>query len=173
MTERITKTELANRLDVSQPYISKLVKSGVVSVGSDGLVEWPKAKQEIESNEHPSYKGHKKVNKQAKAKAKIEQLDNLDNVALHKKYTQAKTAEKVYSAKLRELEFQKENGRLIPIEEVIEDAARTGEEIRAILLAIPSRIAPALDGKTAVEIEAAMTEAINEALTILHETRFK
>ena len=173
MAELISKAEFARRMGFSGAYVTTLLKRGIITVGEHGRVSWPDAKKEVESNEHPSYKGHKKINRQAQASVKQEKLDNLDNVALHKKFTQAKTAEKIYSAKLRELEYQKEQGQLIPLSDVIEDAAKTGEEIRAILLAIPSRIAPALDGKTAVEIEAAMTEAINEALTILHETRFK
>lgn len=170
--ERITKKELSIRLDVSAAYVAKLVRDGRVTVGDDGKVEWPTVQDEIKSGENPAFAGHKKVNKQAKS-VPVKNLSNESAVELNKKFNKARTDEKIYAAKLKELEFNKEKGKLIPLSDVIADAARTGEEIRALLCSIPSRIAPALDGKSAVEIEAVITEAINEALTVLHETKFK
>lgn len=170
--ERITKKELSVRLDVSTPYVAKLVREGRVTVGDDGKVEWPTVQEEIRAGENPAFAGHKKVNKQAKSMP-VKNLSNESAVELNKKFNKARTDEKIYAAKLKELEFNKEKGKLIPLADIISDASRTGEEIRALLCAIPSRIAPALDGKTALEIEEAISDAINEALTVLHETRFK
>lgn len=170
--ERITKKELSVRLDVSTAYVAQLVKAGRVTVGEDGKVAWPDAREEIKKGENPAFAGHKKINKQAKS-VPAKNLSNESAVELNKKFNKARTDEKIFAAKLKELEFNKEKGKLIPLADIIADAARTGEELRALLCSIPSRIAPALDGKPAVEIEAAITEAINEALTVLHETKFK
>lgn len=165
---KVTKTDLAKLLGVSNAYISRCIKKGKITPDSTGRLDLEACVAILKPDRIDTIH-MEQVNEIQRNRDKPGPKTN----SLTEVYNKARAQKAVFDAKIKELEFKQMEGTLIPLSDVIEDAAKTGEEIRATLLAIPSRIAPALDGKTAVEIEAAITEAINEALTILHETRFK
>lgn len=87
-------------------------------------------------------------------------------------FNRARTAEKTYQAKLKEMEWKKSQGELISRDEVIADAASTAEELRGMLFAIPQRVSPLCEGKAAREIEVLIEDAINDALTALQKSRY-
>jgi phage terminase Nu1 subunit (DNA packaging protein) len=86
---------------------------------------------------------------------------------------------KIAQAEARELENATALRRLIPIDEVEEDAIACAEAIRATLLSLPQRVALQLESVAqgpahlrAPQIEALLADEINAALTALHSTRF-
>lgn len=165
---KVTKTDLAKILEVSSAYISKCIKQGKIVPDETGRLDLEACVAALKPGRIDTIHMDKVNEIQRNRKKTGPQSTPMAEI-----YNKAKSQKAVFEARIKEFEFKQLEGSLIPLSEVIEDAARTGEELRALLCAIPSRIAPALDGKPAVEIEAAITEAINEALTVLNETRFK
>lgn len=91
---------------------------------------------------------------------------------LSEAFNRAKTAEKTFQAKLKEMEFKEAQGLLIPKEQVIQDAYNTAEGVRSIAYAMPPRVAALCEGKTAREIEAILEDAINEIFEVLQKSKF-
>lgn len=82
-------------------------------------------------------------------------------------FNKAKTAEKIYQAKLKRLEFEEKEGSLIAKDAVRDDAFLAANELRSRLFSIAPRAAPRCEGKTAVEIERIIEDEINFALQAL------
>ena len=87
-------------------------------------------------------------------------------------FNKAKTAEKIYQAKLKRLEFEEKEGSLIAKDAVRDDAFLAANELRSRLFSIAPRAAPRCEGKTAREIERIIEDEINFALQALQESRF-
>lgn len=90
----------------------------------------------------------------------------------HADFNKAKLAEKVYQAKLRELEFKKQSGVLLEKEDVIAEAQWLAEQVKSKLLAIPPRISSMCEGRIARDIEEIITDAINNALKELQKCKY-
>lgn len=93
-------------------------------------------------------------------------------VADHIKFSKAKTQEKIYSAKLKQLEVQRLTGEMYLRTDIEADAEAVAAEVRGRLLAVPPRIAALCENKTAREIQAIIEDAINEALEGLQKGVF-
>lgn len=93
-------------------------------------------------------------------------------VNINEQYSRAKLARETFNAKITELKYKEAAGRLIPIEKVQYDAAKTGAEVRERLFGIAPRVAGLCEGKTAREIERIIDEEINDALSALKRSRF-
>lgn len=93
-------------------------------------------------------------------------------VNINEQYSRAKLARETFNAKITELKYKEAAGRLIPIEKVHSDAAKTGAEVRERLFGIAPRVAGLCEGKTAREIERIIDEEINDALSALKRSRF-
>ena len=91
---------------------------------------------------------------------------------INEQYSRAKLARETFNAKITELKYKEAAGRLIPIEQVHSDAAKTGAEVRERLFGIAPRVAGLCEGKTAREIERIIDEEINDALSALKRSRF-
>lgn len=93
-------------------------------------------------------------------------------VADHIKFSKAKTQEKIYSAKLKQLEVQRLTGEMYLRADIEADAEAVAAEVRGRLLAVPPRIAALCENKPAREIQAIIEDAINEALEGLQKGVF-
>lgn len=77
----------------------------------------------------------------------------------------AKRREKEAQAKLKELQYQRETGKLIPVERAVAIYQEDAGQQRSRLLAIPASIAQDLAHEDdPAEIEAKITDALNDAL---------
>ncbi len=65
-------------------------------------------------------------------------------------FAQARTAEMIYKAKLRKLEFETKSGKLVATDEVKAQWFRLVRDIRDKLLAVPAKLAPQLAALTDV-----------------------
>lgn len=95
--EYINKSELAKRLDVSPPYISKLVRNGILVFNSKGLIEYQVALQQME-----------------KSKQRVSQKD----IAENKDIAQLKADELFWKIQKLKQDYEAEEKLLISIEEV-------------------------------------------------------
>lgn len=96
----------------------------------------------------------------------------LTTAKVNEAFNRARTAEKTFQAKLKELEYKEAQDLLIKRDDVIADARHVAEELRGLLFSVGPRIAPLCEGKAAREIETIIEDAINDALTALQKSRF-
>lgn len=87
-------------------------------------------------------------------------------------YNKAKTVEKTFQAKLKQLEYEKEKELLVPTLEVEADAADLAEELRGRLFAIAPRAAVKCEGKPARAIERIIEDEISYAIEAFRSSRF-
>jgi hypothetical protein len=50
----IKKVEFARRQGFSQPYVSRLLRDGIIHAGGDGLIDYDQAVRDLEQNRDPS-----------------------------------------------------------------------------------------------------------------------
>ena len=197
MSRLLSQREFAKEIGRSHVWVSKLVKSGKLPT-KDGKIPLEAGLQAYNDSQQLGYEGNRehaakqraqaaksktaaqKQQKRADPDIQIPDDDEslpttgiITNDKVAQQFNRAKTAEKTFMAKLRELEYKEKQGLLIPKEQIEADAAATAEELRGLLFAIGPRIAPICESKPAREIEVIIEEAINEALTSLQKSRFK
>jgi hypothetical protein len=97
---------------------------------------------------------------------------HLSSAKVAEQFNKARTAEKMFQAKLRELEFKEKQGDLLKITEVEIDAQATAAELMDKLRSLPPRIAGLCEGRPAREIEGIIDAEINDALATLQKSRF-
>lgn len=80
----------------------------------------------------------------------------------------SKAVKAAYEAKLAELEFKKQIGSRVPIEDVKKEAFALGRAIRDNIMSIPDRVAPKLAATTDTrEVHRLLTEELRIALRVL------
>ena len=176
MGEKITQAELSRRLGHSKPYITKLVKNGVVKVDENKMVDYEAALKSIEDNADPqkaySRKGYKPPDKIDKLSTEDKEvlLANMDDPnyikdVLNLSYVDARTRNEQIDILINTVKLQKEQGKLVPIEQVKSDAFEIGKKLREGLLNIPDRICDLLASENdPVRIHKSLTEEIKEVL---------
>ena len=82
-----------------------------------------------------------------------------------KTFKDARAQEKAFSARLKQLEMQRLEGKLFSKEDIEADARALAGEIRGRLLALPARYAALCEGHSAREIERILGDAVNEVIT--------
>lgn len=152
----ISQSEFATSIGISQPAVHKLIKSGKIPT-ENGKVIIPDAIHAY------SYL------KDAHNTTTDETLKKADSGKI---LQQAKAATQTYTAQIKKLELEKMRGDLIPITEAIAEFEMVATVIRSQLISLPSRLAGVLEDKTAAQIELLLNEAINETLSVLHNTKF-
>lgn len=197
MIKLLSQREFAKQIGRSHVWVSKLVKSGKLPV-QDGKIPLEAGLKAYQESQQLGYEGNREHAEKQRAKAAktkpaatkaqkradpdIQIPDDDENMPttgivtndkVAQQFNRAKTAEKTFMAKLRELEYKEKQGLLIPKEQVEEDAKATAEELRGLLFAIGPRIAPICESKPAREIEVIIEEAINDALQALKKSRFQ
>ncbi len=135
-----TQAGLARVLNVSKPYISKLVKDGVLTF-QDKKIKLSIALELIKSNSNPAYNS-KVVNSSDNNKKElpseiISHLSNLD-------FNEARTLKERYLAGLAELDYLTKQKKLVDIEEVKKDAYNVARKLRDNLFNIGERLSDIL-----------------------------
>lgn len=185
MTEYVSQREFAKHVGRSHVWVNRLVKEGRLPADSKGRIpleaglEAYAASHTVGTSPNSKQQAEARKARAAKVKEVTEDLPVLDNpgavtsvAGLNEAYNRARTAEKTYQAKLRELEYKEASGQLIPVEDVRADAQKTGAEVRERLMSMPPRLAGMCEGRPAREIERIIAEGINEALSALQNSRF-
>lgn len=201
MSDSVSQREFAKHIGRSHVWVSKLVKAGKLPTNDKGKILLAEGLAAYEASQQVGYDANrehaeKQRRQSAKSKpaakktaskktaAKIPELPNYEDdnslpgaesltvKKLSEAYNKARTAEKTFQAKLKELEYKQAQGHLIQRDDVLADAASTAEELRGLLFSIAPRIAPICEGKTAREIETMIEDAINESLEALQKSKF-
>lgn len=173
----VSKSEFARRKGISPAMVTKLCASGRIPVLKSGKLDFDTASA--------AYEASKQVGREASAingkkghRSTEPELPGDDaglaggSTAVAAQFNKAKTAEKVYQAKLKKLEYKEKEGSLIAKDTVADDAFLAANELRSRLFSIAPRAAPRCEGKTAREIERIIEDEINFALQALQESRF-
>lgn len=180
--DMITQAELSRALGVSPPYISKLVKTGVL-VFKDKKIQLALAKKSIKDNADPTRAYKKKENQISNLESEQlltdEQKDDIlnlnmtDFLAQIEKLTfnDAKTKSEQMSLITQKIKIEKDLNNLVPIEGVQKNAFDLSKKLRDSLLAIPDRICDIIASESdARVIHNTMTEEIKQSLEdIIHE----
>ena len=169
----VSKSEFARRKGISPAMVTKLCRSGRIPVLKSGKLDFDKASRQVgrEVSAENGKRGHGISSEQPELPADDAGLaGGTSGVAVQ--FNKAKTAEKIYQAKLKRLEFEEKEGSLIAKDAVRDDAFLAANELRSRLFSIAPRAAPRCEGKTAREIERIIEDEINFALQALQESRF-
>lgn len=154
----------AELVGCSPAWITKMTKAGKLPLVGNKI-----PKQEgLEA-----YEAYRAVRQSDQGRSLGARKSNVDRNDLAARYTAAKLKEKESVASIKELELKTKKRELIPLEEVKADARKAGEEIRAQLIGLPSKIAPRLENKSWQAIQSILEEAINDALIALNQIQFK
>lgn len=85
-------------------------------------------------------------------------------------FRQAQTQERVYNAKLAELDYRERVGELVRLDEVKAEQSRLLASIREVFLQMPSRVTPLLAAASGpADIEAVLRKEIAAALQMIAE----
>ena len=200
--ELLSQRQFAQRIGRSNVWVSKLVKAGKIPTDASGKIPLAEGLAAYEASQRVGYDANREhaakqrtatpkaaaPAKSAPARQKKAAAPDLDipgddddqpmssgsvsSARLAEAFNRARTAEKTYQAKLKELEYKEAQGLLIAKDAVEADAAATASAILEKLRSVGPRIAPLCEGKPAREIEAVIDAAINDALAEIQNSKF-
>lgn len=142
--ERVTKSQLAQKIGVSKPYVSKKIKDGTLVFDKEGKIDLAAAKDALKKNSDP-----------ARALTKdnaTSRIDDSHNPAQQtstagvstgdtpaatvqgddgkRSFTAARTEREEYQAKLAKLQYEEKIGQLLPRDAVVEAMVTAGRKIQ-------------------------------------------
>lgn len=144
-TGRITQAELARRLKVSRPSVSKAVKSGRITPDEDGLFDPIEAELQWVSNTRPSVRGKRK--------------------AAPGGYSDARARKETALARMAELRLALTEGNLLERSAVDYALNDLGAILRGLMESFPDRVAAQVfHRQTLDEVHSILAEAANDVL---------
>lgn len=197
--EIISASEFARRVGITVHWCGELVKRGIIPKtgkkieynGAKAAYDsWQKthgrSKQGMTVGPHTSADGYQNqtTGGERKTLTPLAELpiiqpddnrepgDKVSIIDINVAYSKAKASEKIYQAKLRQLDYEAAKNNQVVRSDVENDATRVGAALRERFASIAPRISTMCEGKPAREIERIIETAINEALTALHKSRF-
>ena len=164
---RVTLTAYGKRHGFSQQHASKLAQRGVIVRREDGSVD-VEASDAALAARAKSRAGGKRARASATddlASVAKQQLDAAGGAMLS--HAQAVQKKENYLALLRELEYDREVGKVVEIDAVVSLVAAQFATVRTRLLAIPSKVASRIaliqtPEEARALVEAEITEALKE-----------
>lgn len=168
----LTFAEFAKRVSISRPRIYQLVDEGrlpVVVLGphkrripfTAGMAAWDAYRGETTVSTDGAPVSAPSPASTAAAQAEDEAASV---VTVADRMARAKADDKAYQAETRRLKLEELRGSLIPASEVRAEAEACATRVRSALSSLPSRLALRLEGRTAPEIEAMLSDEIGAAL---------
>jgi phage terminase Nu1 subunit (DNA packaging protein) len=147
-TGLLSQSKYAKQRGCSQPYISKMVRKGVITT-VDGKIDPKLADQQLAAAAHPG-----RINGSGEKP---------------KNYYDALTEHTEYKAALAQLDYEEKCGRLVSVDAIEKEAARIGKAVRDKMLTIPKRLAGDLAAETDQHrIMILLTDEIHRALESLN-----
>lgn len=151
----MSQTAFAKLFNVSQPRISALITEGRLScIGSK--LKMPEAFEQMKV-----IQGEDAITGTGKP------------ADINATYQKAKAHEKAYKAKLAELAVKEKQGKLIAIEDVVNEVQKIAEITRNELISLPNRLSAQLENKPAAEIQVILRRAVNDILASCYELSMK
>ena len=140
----MTQAEYARYRKVNRSYINRLAKRGILVLrgklvdvaASDAVLDDRPVDFEAAESTPRSTPG-------AGARPAVD-LGQSSGAPQPTSFAQARTAEMIFRARLRKLEYETRSGKLIPTDEVKVQWFKLGRQIRDKLLAVPAKLAPQL-----------------------------
>lgn len=166
MRDLISQSEFVTLVKGKQSTVSKWMKSGKLP-SKDGMLIMPAAEKiyhmRIAGLPVPLHTGEEEVPKSLTTEDVAVIKDD------GKKLLKAKAEKETHLAELNKLKVLKEQGKLIEVDEVINQCNKAMEIVRSELLNLPSRVAMVLEGKTAHEIQLKLEDVLNHAMKSLFD----
>jgi len=125
MPELISQSEFARRAGVSQPMVSKAIKSGRIRGTADGKIDW--------ITQSVAWEANRSIHKDHESRGVGQAVD------IHRKYKEVLTTFKYYDAKLRELKFRELEGQLISKENLQKCLFPKLTIIKSHMMTLPAR----------------------------------
>lgn len=176
----ITQKEFARRMGVSPQAVNKRVRAGRLSTLADGSLDPTVAAQEWNATRGPSMEQppqrqppQREAAERQPPQRQAAQRQVAPGAAANSAgapgsggtYAQAKTADALYKARLRQLDYETRTGAYVRMDEVQLKWADLAQAIRARLMAIPQRLAAELAANTDVhQVRMRLDEEIRTAL---------
>ena len=167
-------SEYARHIGASPAYVSKLKKQGrIVTVERDGktVVNFDASDRMVRNTADMGRAANGKNagggTKFAEIAASAPVSDDLGGGRFDVLYRKAQTQEKIFSAKLAQLEYEQACGKLIERDRASAGAFTAFRQLRDALGVLPRKVAPAAAVATDVrEVEALIARAIRETLDL-------
>ena len=167
-------SEYARHIGASPAYVTKLKRQGrIVTVERDGktVVNFDASDRMVRNTTDLGRAANGKNagggTKFAEIAASAPVADDFGGGRFDVLYRKAQTQEKVFNAKLAQLEFEKASGKLIERDRASAGAFSTFRQLRDALGVLPRKVAPAAAVATDVrEVEALIARAIRETLDL-------
>lgn len=167
-------SEYARHIGASPAYVTKLKRQGrIVTVESDGktVVNFDASDRMVRNTTDLGRAANGKNagggTKFAEIAASAPVADDFGGGRFDVLYRKAQTQEKVFNAKLAQLEFEKASGKLIERDRASAGAFSAFRQLRDALGVLPRKVAPAAAVATDVrEVEALIARAIRETLDL-------
>lgn len=154
MAELVSQREFARRVGVSSTAVQKALRNGRISATPDGRIDfesqiknWKGLKDQSKERTAPHEK-QKQNNRKKPKPERGERYDPVDHTpSPHdasqslNSYQQAKTAKEIYSAKLRQVEYEEKMKILLPRDDVKAAIYRFCRIVRESITNIPDRVA--------------------------------
>ncbi|MGQ9686263.1 MAG: hypothetical protein ACUVT2_08170 [Thiobacillaceae bacterium] len=149
----MSQAEYARHRAKSRQYISRLAKAGVL-VMRGGKVDVAASDAVLDDRPEP-------VSERVAATP-------VETAPTGMTFAQAKTADMVFKARLRKMEYDQRMGALLPAAEVRQIWAAGLAKIRDRVLSLPDRLAARLAQHQEVEVRAILRDALEECLRGIH-----
>ena len=157
-TSELSIKEYAEHREVSVVAVRKAIKAGRITLNQNKKLDPKLADAEWFENTNP-----------AKQRNAADKNSGDDKISYHR----SRAIREEYNAKLTQLQFERESGKLIPIEEVKTQAFTAGRRIRDRFLNMPDHIAPQLVGKTNIfEIKNILKSELTKILDELSKSPY-
>lgn len=180
MTKFMTQTEYAKHRGISQPRVSKLIKTGQIPasamkrISGKKLIDMDKADQALAENldrvhnpnPEPRRRGSKKKKPTPPEMKKVIDEAGLQDLSM----AEAQRLQANYKAALLKLELDQKSDLLVEKEKVREEAFEAARIVRDGIMNIPDRLSAELASCTDVHtVSMKLTDAFNEVLGDLSE----
>jgi transcriptional regulator with XRE-family HTH domain len=157
----ITQREFARRMGVSPQAVNKRIRAGRLSRLPDGTLDEDVATREWHATREPgAHHAHEPPAPEPSRRGTPGPAPGT--------YAQAKTADTVYRARLRQLEYESRAGTFVRVEDVAERWYELARTTRVRLMSIPARVAASLAATSDVhDIRTRLDHEIRTALSEL------
>ncbi len=151
--------EYAKHRNISVVAVRKAIKTGRITLNQNKKLNPELADAQWLENTNP-----------AKQRNSADNNSSDDKISYHR----SRAIREDYNAKLTKLQFERESGKLIPIEEVKTSAFNAARRARDLLLNMPDHIAPQLVGKTNIfEIKNILKSELTKILEELSKNPYQ
>lgn len=133
----------AKHRGVTEGAVRKAIKTGRITKNENGKINATLADQQWDKNSDPAQVNSKPA----------ETFENTETPAINSgpSYQQSRAIREAYNARMAKIQFEKETGKLISVDQVRVEAFNMARNTRDRILNVPDRVIPMLVGKTDIK----------------------